>query len=73
MIARILAFVRLELADGWRRPLPNFMFAILALLTVGLVALVELIAAVRLGRRSQGGRARGVDLGQAVCASDSGV
>ena len=38
MIARILAFVRLELADGWRRPLPNFMFAILALLTVGLVA-----------------------------------
>ena len=38
MIARILAFVRLELAGGWRRPLPNFMFAILALLTIGLVA-----------------------------------
>lgn len=38
MIARILAFVRLELAGGWKRPLPNFMFAILALLTIGLVA-----------------------------------
>jgi hypothetical protein len=38
MIARILAFVRLEMAGNWRRPLPNFMFAILALLTIGLVA-----------------------------------
>jgi ABC-2 type transport system permease protein len=38
MIARILAFVRLDLAAGWRRPLPNFMFMILALLTIGLVA-----------------------------------
>ncbi|MBM3953426.1 MAG: hypothetical protein FJ309_02190 [Planctomycetes bacterium] len=38
MIARILSFVRLELAGAWKRPMPIFMFAILALLTIGLLA-----------------------------------
>ena len=38
MIGRILAFVRLELASAWKRPLPLFMFALLSLLSLGLVA-----------------------------------
>ena len=38
MINRLLAFPRLELKSFWKRPLPNFMFNILALLSFGLVA-----------------------------------
>jgi hypothetical protein len=38
MISRILSFVRLELAGAWKRPMPIFMFAILAFLTIGLLA-----------------------------------
>ena len=38
MIARILSFVRLDLAGAWKRPMPIFMFAILAFLTLGLLA-----------------------------------
>ena len=38
MIGRLLAFPRLELASFWKRPLPVFMYAILALLSLGLVA-----------------------------------
>ena len=38
MINRLLAFPRLELASFWKRPLPLFMYAILTLLSLGLVA-----------------------------------
>jgi hypothetical protein len=38
MITRILSFVRLELAGAWKRPMPIFMFLILTLLTLGLLA-----------------------------------
>lgn len=38
MIDRLLAFPRLELASFWKRPLPVFMYAILTLLSFGLVA-----------------------------------
>ncbi|MBU6277488.1 MAG: hypothetical protein KGQ61_12700 [Planctomycetes bacterium] len=38
MIARILSFVRLDLAGAWKRPMPIFMFVILTLLTLGLLA-----------------------------------
>jgi len=38
MINRLLAFPRLELASFWKRPLPVFMYAILTLLSLGLVA-----------------------------------
>jgi hypothetical protein len=38
MIDRLLAFPRLELKSFWKRPLPVFMYAILALLSLGLVA-----------------------------------
>ena len=38
MIDRLLAFPRLELASYWKRPLPLFMYAILTLLSLGLVA-----------------------------------
>ena len=38
MIRRILAFVRLELAGSWRRPMPIFMLLLLCLLTIGLLA-----------------------------------
>ncbi|NBV44120.1 MAG: hypothetical protein EBR86_00375 [Planctomycetia bacterium] len=38
MIPRIISFVRLELAGAWKRPMPIFMFALLTLLTIGLLA-----------------------------------
>jgi len=38
MIARILAFLRLDLAGAWKRPMPIFMLAILGFLTIGLLA-----------------------------------
>ena len=61
MIDRLLAFPRLELASFWKRPLPLFMYAILALLSLGLVAGGVQVAA---GSADTGGAKLAINAGE---------